>query len=68
VPPWDWRNGKVANSGQVVGNRRSHLHHTPNCRGAAATSEKNRVAFKTAAEAEAAGYRKAGDCKPSGLR
>ena len=63
VPPWEWRKPKVAESGQVIGNRRSHLYHAPNCRGAVATSEKNRVAFKTAAEAEAAGYRKARDCK-----
>jgi endonuclease YncB( thermonuclease family) len=64
VPPWDWRSGKgVPAAAGVVGNRRSHLYHAPNCRGAAATSEKNRVAFKTAAEAEASGYRKAGDCR-----
>jgi len=48
---------------EVIGNRRSHLYHAPNCRGAAATSEKNRVAFATREEAETAGYRKAGDCK-----
>lgn len=64
VPPWDWRSGKgVPVTAGVVGNRRSHLYHAPNCRGAAATSEKNRVAFQTAAEAEAAGYRRAGDCR-----
>lgn len=62
VPPWDWRSGKAAVPGQVVGNRRSHLYHAANCRGAAAMSEKNLVAFATGAEAEAAGYRKAGDC------
>ena len=60
VPPWDWRSGVTA---EVVGNRRSHLYHAPHCRGAATTSEKNRLAFKTVAEAEAAGYRWAGDCK-----
>lgn len=38
-------------------------NHAPNCRGATATSEKNRVAFRTMAEAEAAGYRKAKDCR-----
>ena len=64
VPPWEWRSGKgVPVTAGVVGNRRSLLNHAPNCRGAASTSEKNRVAFKTAAEAEAAGYRKAGDCR-----
>lgn len=64
VPPWEWRSGKgVPATAGVVGNRRSHLYHAPNCRGAAATSEKNRVAFRSAAEAEAAGYQKAGDCR-----
>jgi methylphosphotriester-DNA--protein-cysteine methyltransferase len=33
------------------------VYHKPTCRGAAGMSEKNRVEFKTAAEAEAAGYR-----------
>lgn len=63
VPPWEWRNTKVADSVQVIGNRRSHLYHAPNCRGATATSEKNRVTFASRAAAEAAGYRKAGDCR-----
>jgi endonuclease YncB( thermonuclease family) len=64
VPPWDCRNGRgVPVTAEVVGNRRSHVYHAPSCRGAAAMSEKNRVAFRTAAEAEAAGSRKAGDCR-----
>ena len=64
VPPWDWRSGKgVPVAAGVVGNRRSYLFHAPNCRGAAASSEKNRVAFKTAEEAEAAGYRRARYCR-----
>lgn len=64
VPPWEWRSGKgVPTTVGVVGNRRSLVYHAPNCRGAASMSEKNRVAFKTAAQAEAAGYRKAGDCR-----
>lgn len=46
----------------VIGNRRSHLYHAPNCRGATATSEKNRVAFKSSSEAEAAEYKRAGNC------
>lgn len=64
VPPWDWRNGQgVPVTAEVVGNRRSLLYHAPHCRGAASMSEKNRVSFKSAAEAEAAGYRRAGDCR-----
>ena len=63
VPPWSWRHGEgVPQSPGVVGNRRSHLYHKPNCRGAAAVSERNRVAFASVAEAEKAGYRKAKDC------
>jgi deoxyribonuclease-1 len=46
----------------VIGNRRSRVYHRPTCRGAAGMSAKNRVEFRTAAEAEAAGYRKAEDC------
>lgn len=64
VPPWEWRSGKgVPVTAGVVGNRRSFVYHAPNCRGAASMSEKNRVPFRTAAEAEAAGYRKAGYCR-----
>lgn len=64
VPPWGWRNGRgIPVTAEVVGNRRSFVYHAPHCRGAAAMSEKNRVQFKTAAEAEAAGYRRAGDCQ-----
>jgi deoxyribonuclease-1 len=46
----------------VIGKKESRLYHKPNCRGAATMREKNRVEFKTAAQAEAAGYRRAGDC------
>jgi hypothetical protein len=64
VPPWDWRSGVgVPATAGVAGNRRSHLYHAPNCRGAASMSEKNRVAFASREDAEKAGYRKAGDCK-----
>jgi endonuclease YncB( thermonuclease family) len=64
VPPWDWRNGTgVPVTAGVVGNKRSHLYHTPHCRGVASMSAQYRVVFKTAAEAEAVGYRKAGDCR-----
>jgi endonuclease YncB( thermonuclease family) len=64
IAPWDWRKGAgVAATEEVIGNRRSHVYHKPSCRGAAGMKETNRVAFKTAAEAEKAGYRKAGDCR-----
>jgi deoxyribonuclease-1 len=46
----------------VIGNRRRLVYHRPTGRGATGLSEKNRIEFKTAAEAEAAVYRRAGDC------
>jgi endonuclease YncB( thermonuclease family) len=63
IPPWDWRKGRATTAtAEVVGNRRSHLYHAIHCRGAAAMKPENRVSFETTAEAEANGYRKAGDC------
>jgi endonuclease YncB( thermonuclease family) len=64
IPPWDWRAGKgqPATVG-VIGNRRSRLYHKPSCRGVAVMKAENRVEFATAERAEAAGFRKAGDCR-----
>lgn len=47
----------------IVANRRSKLYHLPHCPGYGATSAGNRVAFATAADAEKAGYRRAGNCR-----
>jgi micrococcal nuclease len=63
TPPWDWRHPKVADTGQVVGNRNSHIFHAPNCPSIARMKATNRVAFRTAGEAEGAGYRKGKDCR-----
>jgi micrococcal nuclease len=64
VAPWDWRHGKgVPVTEEVVGNKRSHVYHTQNCASVDKMKDENKVAFKTAAEAEAKGYRKAGDCR-----
>jgi deoxyribonuclease-1 len=52
----------VSQVADVIGNRRRRVYHKATCRGAATMAEKNRVAFASEAEAEAAGYRKAGDC------
>jgi methylphosphotriester-DNA--protein-cysteine methyltransferase len=49
-------------AGQIVGNKNSKKYHLPGCPSYDSVSEKNRVYFKTAAEAEAAGYTKAGNC------
>jgi micrococcal nuclease len=63
VPPWDWRKGRgVPVTAEVVGNRRSHVYHLPHCHGVASMKAENRVGFKTAAEAEEQGFRRAGDC------
>lgn len=62
TPPWAWRKGVGVPAG-VVGNRRSRLYHASNCRGAAAMKAGNRAEFGTEAEAEKAGYRRAGDCR-----
>jgi endonuclease YncB( thermonuclease family) len=65
VPPWDWRKGEgVPKAAGVIGNRRSHVYHRPTCPGAARMSPRNRVEFASPAEAEKAGYRQAGDCRP----
>jgi deoxyribonuclease-1 len=53
----------VPQTAVVIGNRRSQVYHKPTCRGAAITSERNRVSFDTAEQTEAAGYRRAGDCR-----
>ncbi len=64
VPPWYWWHGEgVPETADVKGNRRSRVSHKPSCRAAAVRSEKNRVTFASEADAEKAGYRKAGDCR-----
>jgi micrococcal nuclease len=63
VAPWEWRKPKADPLGSVIGNKNSRLYHAANCAGAARMKADNRVTFKTAKEAEAAGYRKAGDCR-----
>ena len=47
---------------QIVGNSNSKKYHRPGCPGYRTVSEKNRVLFKSVAEAEAAGYKRAGNC------
>ncbi|MDR2306347.1 MAG: endonuclease [Paucimonas sp.] len=54
----------AAPGGPVLGNRNSHVYHLANgCPGYAQVAQKNQVAFASEAEAQAAGYRKAGNCK-----
>jgi Metal binding domain of Ada len=53
---------KVSAAGAVVGNKNSKIYHRPDCPGFKTISEKNRVNFVNAAEAEKAGYRIAKNC------
>lgn len=46
-----------------VGSKGGEVYHLPHCSGAKRINETNRVVFKTQAEAEAAGYRPAQNCK-----
>jgi hypothetical protein len=71
-PPWFFRRGKFVRApgpalttpatGPIVGNRNSKIYHLPNCPDYSKVSERNRVPFKSEAEARAAGYRKARNC------
>jgi len=72
--PWEFRHpGKPISdtdgagssaqaSGQIIGNKRSRIYHLSNCPDYSRVSEANREYFKTAEEAEHAGYRKARNC------
>jgi len=73
VPPWEFReSGKTAKArhakplatatGPIIGNRNSKIYHLPNCPDYSKVAERNRVPFKTEAEAQATGYRKARNC------
>ena len=47
---------------RVIGNRRSKIYHLPHCPSYGRVSDANRVYFRDPSEAEAAGFRKAGNC------
>ncbi|MDP3596772.1 MAG: thermonuclease family protein [Nitrospirota bacterium] len=46
----------------IVGNRRSHIYHRPDCPNYSQIAPRNRVEFGSVAEAEEAGYRLAKNC------
>src|SRR5580765_3566152 len=46
----------------IIGNRRSHIYHRPDCPNYSQVAPRNSIAFNRAAEAEVAGYREAGNC------
>lgn len=70
IPPWVWRRPKQPASSEVGTTRtaqgpfraniRSRVYHAPTCRNY--RCQNCTAEFKTAAEAESAGYRPAGDC------
>lgn len=65
IPPWDFRRGQgIPITAGVVGNRNSRVFHAPNCTSIGRMKESNRVNFGSVAEAEKAGFRRAGDCRP----
>lgn len=73
TPPGEWRAdakterwGPAPPDGTIIGNKSSKKYHRPDCPGYRDMSEKNRVFFKTVEEAEAAGYKRAGNCQPEG--
>jgi hypothetical protein len=50
-------------TGVIIGNKNSHIYHLPNCPDYDKVSQKNRVEFQSAKDAEAAGYQLAGNCR-----
>lgn len=46
-----------------VASKNGQVYHLPHCSGAKNISEANKITFASKAEAEAAGYRPAGNCK-----
>lgn len=53
-----------AGTGVIIGNKNSHLYHLPQgCPGYKQVSAKNQASFNSESEAQAQGYRKAGNCK-----
>lgn len=52
----------IAIEGEVRGNRRTHIYHWPGCPNYDDIAPHNRVIFRTADEAQSAGYRAARNC------
>jgi micrococcal nuclease len=72
-PPWTWREERrqshespaaapAAPHGMIIGNRRSHVYHRPDCPDYGKVSAGNRVYFDSPTAAKAAGFREAGNC------
>src|SRR5918997_1123444 len=74
TPPGEWRVdakeerwGPPPPEGTIIGNKGSKKYHRPDCPGYRDMAERNRVFFKTVVEAEAAGYKRAGNCPPEDM-
>ena len=66
-PTWN-RDLPIGYPGILHGNlsrlhHKSHIYHQPDCPNYSQVASQNRVAFNSAAEAESAGYRRAGNCR-----
>ena len=54
----------TASAGVIIGNNNSHVYHLPSgCPSYDKVATKNRIVFSSESEAEAAGFRKAGNCR-----
>ena len=53
----------VSPGGSFVGSKNGNTYHFPWCSGATRIKNENKIWFNTKADAEAAGYRPAGNCK-----
>ena len=69
IAPGDWRQavkikrwGPPPPEGTIIGNLKSKKYHRPDCPGYRDMAEANRAFFTTVAEAETAGYKRAGNC------
>jgi endonuclease YncB( thermonuclease family)/methylphosphotriester-DNA--protein-cysteine methyltransferase len=69
TPPGDYRVdvktarwGPAPPEGTIIGNKGNQKYHRPDCPGYRDMAERNRVFFKSVEEAEAAGYKRAGNC------
>lgn len=69
VAPGDWRQevklkrwGPPPPEGTIIGNGNSRKYHRPDCPGYREMAERNRVFFRSVEEAEAGGFKRAGNC------
>ncbi|AIR90830.1 endonuclease [Pseudomonas cremoricolorata] len=53
-----------ATGGSIIGNQNSHVYHLPSgCPSYTQVAAKNRISFESEAQAQAQGYKKAGNCR-----